>query len=383
MAGGAWRFAVILSAASRGKGQDRVNTLQRYLFRQFTTRFLAVAAVLFLITLGALFTDLIREIALGKMPVGLLVSQLLLRSTRFFPMVLPLALFIGLILAISRLYAENEMAVMASAGVSPRGLLAPMAALALPVVVLIGLFSLWWGPAAERVAQSAVAAANRSFLLAGLEPGRFVELPGGRGVLYVGEMSSDGKLLGDLFLYNDREGRVDVVTARSGQLSVKEEDSRKLRLNEGFRVEGEPGRKDFRMLRFARNYIEVPEPERKVPKNLLAAAPLTALIGNRERTAVGELHWRLGPPLLALALAMWALPLSRSPPRQQRYGRMLLALLLYVLGMNLLTIASSWLADGSLPGVLGLWWLHLPLLAFVVWQVMRDGRLESPKRGSR
>ena len=53
----------------------------------------AVAVVLLLITLGALFADLISEIAKGKVPAGLLLSQLGLRSIRFLTLVLPLALW--------------------------------------------------------------------------------------------------------------------------------------------------------------------------------------------------------------------------------------------------------------------------------------------------
>ena len=50
----------------------------------------AVAIVLLLVTLGAVSTDLIAEIAKGKVPAGLLLSQLGLRSIRFLTLVLPL-----------------------------------------------------------------------------------------------------------------------------------------------------------------------------------------------------------------------------------------------------------------------------------------------------
>jgi lipopolysaccharide export system permease protein len=357
-----------------------VKTLQSYLLRQFLTSFLAVAAVLFMLTLGGLFADLIREIASGKVPVGLLLSQLGLRSTRFFQTVLPLALFLGLILSISRLYAENEMSVIASVGVAPKDLLKPIAWVVIPVVIVIALFSTWLMPWANRAAQQSVETANRSFLLAGLEQGRFIELPGNTGVLYVSEMTSDGGILGDIFLYNERDNRVDVVTAQRGRLVVREDQSRKLELEDGFRVEGEPGKKDFRMLRYERNLIEVPEQENNKKKNVFANQTLWNLIASSDLRAKAEMHLRFGTPLLALALAFWALPLARSPPRQQRYGRMLYALLLYVLGMNLLVIGSDMIADGKIPAIAGLWWIHLPLFAFVAWQVGRDGRLPARSR---
>jgi lipopolysaccharide export system permease protein len=82
----------------------------------------------------------------------------------------------------------------------------------------------------------------------------------------------------------------------------------------------------------------------------------------------------LGPPLLALAFALLAVPLGRSSPRQTRYGRVMLGFLAYLVGMNLMWIGTGWLEKGKLPLAAGLWWLLLPLLAFAAWVYLRDGR---------
>ena len=69
--------------------------IERYLLRQFAASFLAVATVLLLVGLGTLFTDVLSEIAAGKVPPGLLLSQMGLRIVRFLPLLLPLSLFSG------------------------------------------------------------------------------------------------------------------------------------------------------------------------------------------------------------------------------------------------------------------------------------------------
>ena len=53
--------------------------------------------------------------------------------------------------------------------------------------------------------------ANRSFLIAGLEAGRFVELPGRGGILYVGELATDGTQFGKMFGLSERDGRFDLL----------------------------------------------------------------------------------------------------------------------------------------------------------------------------
>ena len=170
-----------------------MTTLQRYLVRQLAATTAATVVVLLLVGLGGVFADLVSEIARGRVPAPLLFSQLGLRLVSYLPLVLPLGLFIGLLMGISRLYRDSEMAVLFSLGQGPRQLVGPVMLIALPVAAVIATCSLWLGPLAERLATEAVANANRSFLVAGLDAGRFVELPGGRGVVFVGSLSPDGR----------------------------------------------------------------------------------------------------------------------------------------------------------------------------------------------
>ena len=67
--------------------------------------------------------------------------------------------------------------------------------------------------------------------------------------------------------------------------------------------------------------------------------------------------------------------LSRSSPRQARYGSILLAFLAYLVGIFLMILGTQWLAEGKLPVAAGLWWLLLPMLGLGVWLYLRDGRI--------
>lgn len=352
--------------------------LERHLTRQFATTVAAVTVVLLLVGVGGLFADVAQKIAQGRVPASLLLSQLGLRTVQYLPMILPLALFIGLLLAISRLYAESEMAVLAAIGLGPQKLWRPLLLVTAPVALVVALASLWLGPASAQLAQTMVKSANRSFLVAGLDAGRFVELPGRAGVLYVGELSRDGTAFRQLFVQSERDGRLDIVTASAGELVLEGETQRYLRLHEGFRAEGAPGRSDFRILRFAENELRVPDREETSGEQLLQARSSVSLLGDAAPVRQAELHWRLATPLFTLMLGVIAMPLARMEPRQARYGRLLVALLVYVIGINLMLIGRSWLGNGSVPAVFGLWWLHLPAAGLALLLFWRDGRL--PKR---
>lgn len=354
-------------------------TIDRYLLREFAITVGAATVVLLFVAFSGVIVDLLGEIAHGKIPAPLLISQLGLRSVRSLPLVLPLALFLGLMLCIVRLYRDSEMAVLASMGRSPRDALRPLLLLTLPAVFLIALSSLWAGPWAERTARVMIASANRSLLVAGLEAGRFRELPGGQGILYVAGLSPDGSQMTSVFVQSEKKGKLDIVTANHGELFFDGSGARYLRLTDGMRVEGTPGQRNYRLMRYRRNDIRLPEQLAANTIQDATTATTAALLVDRKPNAVAEIHWRLAAPIAAFLLALFALPLGRAEPRQPRYGRILVALLVYMNYTALMLVGRGLLGNLKIPGWLGLWWLHLPVLALALWLLYRDGSMRQPR----
>ena len=257
--------------------------------------------------------------------------------------------------------------------------LLPLLMLVVPVVLLVGACSLWLGPWAGRVAEQMIIEANRSVLMAGLEPGRFTPLPNG-GVVYLSSISPDGTELGKVFMQRQKDDRIEVVSAAGGRMFFEGARQRFLELDDGHQVEGPAaGGLDYRLATFARNDVALPDGAQTQTEDDPELMPTLQLIGDGRPQAQAQLHRRLAPPLIALAFALLTVPLGRSSPRQQRYGRMMLALMAYMVGTNLMFIGSGWIATGKIPAALGLWWLTLPLLALSIWMYARDGRLGRPK----
>ena len=79
---------------------------------------------------------------------------------------------------------------------------------------------------------------------------------------------------------------------------------------------------------------------------------------------LAELHWRIGIPISTLILAILAVPLSRSQPREGRYARIAIGLLVFIIYFNLMSIGKAWLEQGSVPPAVGIWWVHALMLTF-------------------
>ena len=200
-------------------------------------------------------------------------------------------------------------------------------------------------------------------------------------VVYVSTLTPDGTGLSKVFMHRAKDGRIDVVTAKSGQMFFEGERNRYLRLDDGFRVEGPDGPGlDYRLIRYKSNEVALPDRADTLDKDDPSLQPTSNLLGDARPAANAQLHARLTPPLLALAFALLTLPLSRSSPRQTRYGRVMLGFLAYLVGISLMFNGTQWLSEDKLPGLAGLWWLTLPLLAAAIWFYLRDGRPSRPRR---
>ena len=107
------------------------------------------------------------------------------------------------------------------------------------------------------------------------------------------------------------------------------------------------------------------------------------LIAQGKPLATAEVHWRLAMPIFVAVLALFAMPLARSEPRQPQYGLVLFSLLVYLVGMILLVLGTGLIGNGKMPAWLGLWWVHLPMLLLAAWMFARDGRLPAPEKAGR
>ena len=376
------------SPARRAPALPRLRIVDRYLLREVVASFLAATAVLLLVIVGGAVADLLGKIARGRIPADLLFTLIGLRTVGALTILVPLAALLGVLLAYGRLWRDSEMAVLLSSGFDLRGQLRPLALFALPAMALIALVAFWLAPACDRLAQGLLLEANRSLIVAGLEPGRFVELPGRDGVIYVGEMSADGSRFKRMFLESERpdreagKTRIDVITATHGFLYHDPDgEGRYIALEDGFRVEGKLGEDDYRLMRFARNDIKLPDSTSDDSENSIKRAASTGalLAAVDDPVQRAELHWRLAAPVSVLVFVLLALPLARSSPREPRYARLFVALLAWLSYYNALAFGRSMLAQGKLAPAFGLWWVYLPAIGLAAWMIHSSQRLRRPR----
>ncbi len=81
---------------------------------------------------------------------------------------------------------------------------------------------------------------------------------------------------------------------------------------------------------------------------------------------LGELAWRIGLPLSALILALLAIPLSFVNPRAGRSLNLVMAILIYMIYNNVISISQAWIAQQRMSLPVGVLAVHAAMLALLL-----------------
>lgn len=347
----------------------------RYLFFEVGRTWLVVAGVLLFLTLGLGFARFIADAAAGELPVDTVLELAVFKLIENLEIVLPVSMLLGVLLTLGRLCRDNEMAALFAGGAGLRQVYAPFLCLAVAVAIFAGSMSMFAAPKAAQ-AMKRIGAKGATTVLATLAAGRFRTFLDGDAVFYAGSRDSDDNLR-DVFIRvvrEDEQGRPiqTIVTAdRARQQSDDATGQVTLVLDDGWRYEGNPGRADYRVIKFAEHGVQLAPPTGKGSQDVETLS-LNALRASDDPEAAAEWQERLSVPISILILTLLALPLGRVPPRAGRYGRVIAGILIYVIYVNGVHLAAVSVEDGTMPAWLGVWWIHAVVLALAVGLVMRE-----------
>jgi lipopolysaccharide export system permease protein len=342
--------------------------LDRYILREVVANWLVVTGVLLVILLTNQLARVLERAAENQYPQQVILELIGLGALQNLSVIMPIGLLLGIVLAFGRLYHDSEIAAALACGVGPAVLYRPIVLLTFAVTLAIAWLTLDVAPGAIQRSLELRGAALQAGQFAPIAPGRFRTFGGGDAVVYAEKVNEDGTLA-NVFVERDREGRVEVALARSARHSVSPDGlTHTITLYEGERFEGTPGSPRFRIVKFGQHVVPVQVPKLTDSVTSLEAIPTYALLDSRDPEHRAEFHWRVALPTMCVVLTIIALPLSRLRPREGRFARVWLAVLIYFVYSTLVSAAKSWLARGTVPEFLGLWWVHLVvlLLAFVI-----------------
>ncbi|WP_409018445.1 LptF/LptG family permease [Brevundimonas vesicularis] len=193
--------------------------IQRYLFRQIGLPVVAACAALAGIGLLSQSLDQLEVIVERGQSVGVMINLTLLALPQLIAVILPIGLFVGALIALTRLQREQELTAVYAAGVNRWSMIRPAMQIALIVVAASLVTNVLVQPWAQREGRRQAFAIRTDLAALLVEEGRFVQGPDGLTV-YVQKIEQNG-LLNNLFVYLDDGKTVttwDAETARFGRI---------------------------------------------------------------------------------------------------------------------------------------------------------------------
>ena len=343
--------------------------INRYLFKEIALSFGATLLILTLIIVGNTFVRLLADASTGNLPADLVGNLLWFGSLKQLIRLIPVALLIGMMLAFSRLYRDSEMAALRAAGFAPRHFYRAIFSFVLPLTLVLGGLVIFVSPWLESSNAELRREINERPEAAGIPPGEFVSSgTAERNYTALAESIDPSRTVMERFFIRVKDGDNEVlIWAKAAVLFIDSgSGERVLQISEGYRYEADPACGGMTVIRFGEHSIRIPLKDYTASSSLTAMSFLE-LWQKTDNAARAEMQWRIAVIVSAPLLALLAFPLSYTAPRQGRYGKVGIAILIYAVYASILATVRGMIERGDFPTLPGLWSVHLLILGLAFW----------------
>jgi len=352
----------------------KLSIIDKYIAKELLVSCLSVLFILLLIVLSTELVHLLSWVSQGFIPLSALVPYLINSLFEFAVVLIPLSLLMGILIAFGRLYRDSEMAAIMSAGIGPLQWYRPLMMVAIPTTILLLLLMMFVRPMLTIQRAQITAEIQSKAEVDSLLVGQFNRASKGGGVLFLESAEKDNNQIGNVFFEQHREGKIHVDLAASTSSHYNEDGRRYMMMYDGTHYVGNAGDADFRIIKYKDYGVYVAK--KQVTAHFSEKSKSTAELWHSDTPKdQAELQWRFALPLATIIVAFMALPLSRTDPRSGRYGKLALALVLYLIYSNFLGVAQTWIIQERVPFWVGIWWVHLVAIIFTFYLLKRSGYL--------
>ena len=350
--------------------------LQRALAREILLTSGAVTAVIFCIFIVVRVLGFLRQAAEGIIPVDSIFVLLFLKVIAYMDVILPLMIFVAILMVLARWSRENELTIMASAGLGLTHLLRPAAFILFISFIIVSGFSLVVGPMAVRAVGAIEHDLKSRTDIVGISPGIFEEARVGRAVYFVEEHNKETGKYEGVFAWGEDEGREGVILAQSAYRQPDpSSNSVFLVLENGVRYEGTAGDPTYKVINFEKYILRINQNQSSPVRYPLHGWKTSRLWKSNGPHEKKELAKRFSNIVILPALILFAMALGRVEPRGKRYVSMFKALLVYFAYTNIVTVLCAKIPTSGLTAIVGLIIAHIIIAAvagYLFWCKAND-----------
>lgn len=349
--------------------------IERYIAREILLPFTVV--LLILVGLFASFSSarLLAGAVTETLGIAALLKLVFLKTLIALEVLIPIALYISVIAGLGRLNKDQELNVIRSTGVSSTRIVLTVLTVAIPVGIISGMLSSYVRPWAYAESYILDAQAEAELNTNRFQAGRFHGSERTGRIVYVRSKNDSDKQMHDIFHYIKKPDSSEIVIARQArQIQPTAQEQRPhIQLSDGvvYQLTATASIDDVIQFKHMTYFIDS---EFVLNYRRKAAATRTLWESDQPRD-IAELQWRISRPLATILLALIAVTFIRTTPRHDKTDRTyLIAALVFAAYYNLSGLAKTWVEQGVVGSIPGVWWLDLLMLLSLVSYALLSGR---------
>jgi lipopolysaccharide export system permease protein len=341
--------------------------IERYIVREIVKPTVTICTVLVFV-FGCYISTRYGEDAVHGMLPGVSVLQLiLLRIVIALEVLLPTTLYLSVVIALGRLYRDAELTAMFACGISMVRVVKSVLIVSLVSGLIVMCLSLFIRPWAWNQFFGIKAHAESNFDLTRMKSGTFYEIDGGERVIFAENVNHQDNLAKRVFIQTKKEDAIQIIYTDQARQFIDEVAGKPiLAAQEGQLYEFTSHDEKVLILEFEQASIPMTIKDDVQHEYKVKSVSTKILMDSDDPEEIAELQWRLSAPVSTILLALLAVPLSHSAPRQGKYVKAPVAILIFAVYYNFSALTKKWVAQGVIGTVPGIWWGQILLAALII-----------------
>ena len=336
------------------QGMYKKNILSKSLNIEVFKSTCAILSIFFFLVVGSRFVGYFEQASEGLIDPNIIFKVVLLRFPDFITLLMPLSFFLGIVLTISRLYAESEIYGYFSAGLSKISLIKFLIPQSILFFVITLALSLYIAPYTKELSSELISIDTFEEQLQSIKSKKVIKFADESGFIYVEEkneknfrkvtaiVSNEGSsslIIADEMSFNDLGPSLD-IKFKNGSL------------HQGI-LEDE--------VKVVSSFGELKLPLDK-EINTIEGLSLSKLFDYSSNSSNSETLWNISIPITIFVLLVLGVTLSKVEPRQGRLSVMLPAIAIYILYLSLLILGRDFGEDNSIDSRFYFFLIHILFL---------------------
>jgi lipopolysaccharide export system permease protein len=333
--------------------------IDRYLIREIVKPFIVIWAVLAILITSYGAARFLSNAVNGLLPTGMLVQLVGLRTLISFEVLIPIALYLSVVMALGRLYSDSEFAAMLALGVRPARVMGLVTILSSCIALGVGGLSLYVRPWAYQRSHQLSSLAAGLLNTKNMEAGAFYVDRGADRTIFIGRRAGPGAPGLEVFVQMNLPDGTRVVEARSVEQTAvaRPHAGPEIHLTNAHVYDLQYGSDgQDHVMNVKELDLRLATPQVTLPGYSSVAASTAHLASSNSPADVSELEWRLSTSASTVLLGMLGVLLSRSGPREHKHANLGIAILIYAGYYFWYESVRTWVQTSVIRAFPGVWW---------------------------